>query len=154
MQSRSSNGVLECLRESVGTLASFVRAKFPNTLVSAHTTRARTQPRETHLACFTRSHARSLLAGRTSPLTLRRTLAGAAVPSPDLDPAGFLPFAVDLAGPPRRSPGISVPDGALKIPARRRRICRRICQSHRDFDLEGLDEKMCAVKKSIVVIWV
>lgn len=83
------------------------------------------QPRETHLACFTRSHART-------PDTFR-----SALPFPDLDPAGFLPFAIDHAGSPRRSPGIAVPDGALKIPSRRRGICRRIRHLQRVFDLEG-----------------
>ncbi|KAK7394773.1 hypothetical protein VNO78_15312 [Psophocarpus tetragonolobus] len=66
------------------------------------------------------------LAGRTSLLLRLQTLSGAALPSPYLDPAGFLPFSVDLAGPPLRWPGIAVPDGVLKIPARRRWICRKI----------------------------
>ncbi|KHN29360.1 Beta-amylase 7 [Glycine soja] len=85
------------------------------------------QPRETHLACFTRSHART-------PDTFR-----SALPFPDLDPAGFLPFAIDHAGSPRRSPGIAVPDGALKIPSRRRGICRRIRHLQRVFDLEACE---------------
>ncbi|KAK7374250.1 hypothetical protein VNO80_07678 [Phaseolus coccineus] len=126
-------------------LARINRVKFAYTLVPHTHTRHERKPnlvrRFSILACFTRSHARSSLAGRTSSLSRCRTLAATAVPSSELFPAGILPFSVDLAGPPCRSPGIAVPDGVLKISVRRRRIYWIICF---DFNLEvcGIPDDM------------
>ncbi|KAH1199743.1 hypothetical protein GmHk_18G053025 [Glycine max] len=119
---------------NVGTHASFVPSS--QTRSSPHTR----HERELNLV-------RRISHASLARTLARRTLSGAALPFPDLDLAGFLPIAADLARPPRRSPVIAVPDGALKIPVRRRRICRRIRHLQRHFDLDA-----CGVPEDMVFL--